>query len=59
MHGEELLIQFWLETLKNHEEDEDIGGRIRLKWILEKQAGMVYTGFIWLRTGSSVAIMRT
>jgi hypothetical protein len=34
-------------------EDLDVGERIILKWILEKQDGVVWTGFIWLRTGTS------
>jgi hypothetical protein len=31
--------------------DRNVGGRIILKWILEKQDWMVWTGFIWLRRG--------
>jgi DNA-binding protein H-NS len=27
--------------------------RIKLKWILKKEAGKVWTGFIWLRLGTS------
>jgi hypothetical protein len=30
-----------------------IDGRIILKWILSKQGVMVWTGFTWLRIGSS------
>jgi hypothetical protein len=38
---------------KNHYKDLDVGGRIILRWILEKQDGVVWTGFIWLRIGTS------
>jgi hypothetical protein len=38
---------------KGQYEDRNVGGRIILKWIFEKQDWMVWTGFIWLRTGSS------
>jgi hypothetical protein len=31
----------------------DTGARIILKWILEKLDGVVWTGLIWLRTGTS------
>jgi hypothetical protein len=30
-------------------EDQDIGGWIILKWILERQDGVVWTGLIWFR----------
>jgi hypothetical protein len=28
--------------------------RITLKWILDKQGGMAWAGFIWLRMGTMV-----
>jgi hypothetical protein len=31
----------------------DVGGRIILKWILDKKDRVVWTGFIWLRIGTS------
>jgi hypothetical protein len=34
------------------DEDVDVGGRIILKLILEKQDGVVWTGFIWIRIGT-------
>jgi hypothetical protein len=36
-----------------HSEDLDIDGRIILKCVLGKQGGKVWTGFIWLRIGTS------
>jgi hypothetical protein len=45
----------WLENLKgtDHLEDLGIGGKIILEWITGKQGGKVWTGCIWLRTGTS------
>jgi hypothetical protein len=41
---------FWWESRKerDHYEEVDAGGRIILKWILEKWNEVVWTGFIWL-----------
>jgi hypothetical protein len=41
---------------KDHSEDVVIDGKVVLEWILEKQAGRVWTGFMWLRTGASGAL---
>jgi hypothetical protein len=41
---------------KNHFEDLDVDGRL-LEWILYKQVGRVWTGFIWLRIGTSVGLL--
>jgi hypothetical protein len=38
---------------RRHYEDIEIGGKILLKWILEKQNGVVCNEFIWFRTGIS------
>jgi hypothetical protein len=42
-------------NLRERDQLEDVGvdGRILLQWILEKSVGMVWTGFIWLRIGTS------
>jgi hypothetical protein len=37
---------------REHWEDTDIGGMIMLKWIIEKDDGMIWTGLLWLRTGT-------
>jgi hypothetical protein len=42
-----------------HMEDVGIGGRIILKLILEKWAGRMWTGFIWLRIGTSCWLLWT
>jgi hypothetical protein len=34
-----------------------VDGRIILKWILEKYAGKLWTGFFWLRIGSSNGLL--
>jgi hypothetical protein len=38
---------------RNHYENLDVGRRTILKWIYEKKDGVVWTGFIWLRIGTS------
>jgi hypothetical protein len=38
---------------RDHLKDVDIGGRIILKRIFERQDGVVWTGQIWLRIGST------
>jgi hypothetical protein len=45
---------FWLKNLqgRNHSEDLDVDG-MATEWILGKYGGKVWTGFIWLRIGSS------
>jgi hypothetical protein len=44
-------IQYWWESEmeRDHWEDEGVGERKILKWILEKYDGMVWIGLIWLR----------
>jgi hypothetical protein len=44
---------------RDYSEDLDACGKIILDWILGKQCGKVWTGFIWLRTGTSRGLLRT
>jgi hypothetical protein len=46
-HGDEDECQ----KERDHYKDQDVGGWITLKWILERQVGVVWTRFIWLRIG--------
>jgi hypothetical protein len=50
-----ILIGYWWERQKerDHCEDQDVGQWTILKWILERQDGMVWIGLIWLRIGTS------
>jgi hypothetical protein len=38
---------------RNHYEDQDVGEWIILGWIFGRQDGVVWTGLIWLRIGTS------
>jgi hypothetical protein len=46
---------FRLDDLKGRDHSEDLGvdGEIISGWILGKSGGKVWTGFIWLRIGTS------
>jgi hypothetical protein len=48
-------IAYWWECEKerDHYENLDVGGWIILKWILQRQDGVVWTGLIWLRIGTN------
>jgi hypothetical protein len=50
-----VLTGYWWERKKKrgYWEDQDVGRWTISKWILERQDGMVWTGFIWLRIGTS------
>jgi len=47
--------KFWLENLKGRDQLEglDVDGRIILEWVLGDKGGKVWTGWIWLRIGTS------
>jgi hypothetical protein len=38
---------------RDHYEDQDVGEWTMLKWILERQKGVVWSGSIWLWIGTS------
>jgi hypothetical protein len=48
-------IGYWWESQneRGHYEDQEVGGRIILKWILERKNGIIWTGMIWLRIWTS------
>jgi hypothetical protein len=52
-------IGYWWECQKerDHWEDEDVGGWTMLKWIFEREVGMVWIGLIWLRIGTSGGLL--
>jgi hypothetical protein len=51
----EMHIRYWWENQKerDHWEDVDVGGKMIVKWILEKYDRVEWTGLIWLRIGTS------
>jgi hypothetical protein len=52
-------IGYWWESQKkrDHWEDEGVGGWTILKWILERQDGMLGIGLIWLMIGISGGLL--
>jgi hypothetical protein len=54
-----MLTVFWLENLMGRYRLEDMGvvEKIILEWILGKQGGKVWTGFIWLKKGTSGGLL--
>jgi hypothetical protein len=52
-------IGYWWESQKerDHYEDQDVGGWTILKWILERYDGMIWSGSIWLRIGTSGGLL--
>jgi hypothetical protein len=51
--------QFWSENLKERDHSENLGadGKVILEYILGKYGGNVWTGFIWLRIGTSGGLL--
>jgi hypothetical protein len=47
-------IGYWWEKqkIRDHWEDQDVGGWTILKWILEREGGMAWIAMIWLRIGT-------
>jgi hypothetical protein len=52
-------VGYWWEIQKerDHWEDQDVGECTILKWISERQDGMVWLGSIWLRIGTSGGLL--
>jgi len=60
VHGRrEMHTGFWWGNLKEryHLEDLGIDRRIILKWILNKLDWRVWSGLIWLRTGTTCGLL--
>jgi hypothetical protein len=57
----DIFATFLLENLKGREHLRDLGadGRKTLKWIINKYGMGVWTGFKWLRIGSSGGLLCT
>jgi hypothetical protein len=53
----EMHIKFWSENFKERDLEAIDTERKILKWILQKQCEMVWTGFIWLRKGISGGLL--
>jgi hypothetical protein len=50
-----MRTEFWSGNPKgrDYSGDLDVDGRIILEWILGRYGGNLWTGYIWLRIGSS------
>jgi hypothetical protein len=50
---------FLSKSLRKRDHSEDLGadGKIILKWILDKEIGRVWNGFIWLRMGTNGGLL--
>jgi hypothetical protein len=53
--------KLWSANLKGKDQSEilRLDGKTILKWIIRKQGGKVWTGFVWLRTGTSDGLLLT
>jgi hypothetical protein len=56
----EIYTKFWSGNLKGRHYSVDVGAdeEIILEWILGKQSRKMWTGFIWLRIGTTVMKLR-
>jgi hypothetical protein len=45
------------EGERDHKEDFHVGGRVILRWILEKYDGVVWAGLMWLSIGTSGGLL--
>jgi hypothetical protein len=54
-----MRTKFYSVNLKGkyHSDELGVDGRMILDWILGKQGGKVWTGFIWLRIGTSGGVL--
>jgi hypothetical protein len=54
-----MRIVFWWKARRKetNQEDLDICARIILRWILEKQDGVVQTELVWLEIGTSGVLL--
>jgi hypothetical protein len=54
-----MCISYWRESQKERDRlvDKDVGGLIILKWICYRQDGVVWTGLVWLRIGTSGSLL--
>jgi hypothetical protein len=43
--------------VRDHKEVLDVDGKMVLKWMLAKDGGRLWTGFIWLRTRTSDGLL--
>ena len=59
MYGIEMLTEFWLGNPKEkgHSEDIAVDGRLARKLIFRKKCESVWTGLIWLRTGTVIGLL--
>jgi hypothetical protein len=60
-HEAEIHRKFQSKKLDGRDDakDLDVDGKVILERILQKQGGMLWTGFIWLRTGPSGGLVNT
>jgi hypothetical protein len=46
------MANFLFDDKDDHKEDQDVGGWIILRGILERWDGVMWTGLVWLRIGT-------